>query len=75
MNNREIAEQLIHGKKKSYRAGKLKQATAIRVAAHRLGGVLTVQRVKQGFRLVKSTAKVWHRRQTTKKPAARRSKG
>ncbi len=61
MNNKATADQILRGKKKSINVGNLKLATAIRVAGHRLGGVLTVQRIKGGFRLVKSTAKVTHR--------------
>jgi hypothetical protein len=66
MSNKEFAEQLLRGKKKTHHVGSLKLATAIRVAAHRLGGVLTVQEQKKGFRLIKSTAKVWHRRKAKK---------
>ena len=70
MTNKEIADQLLRGKKKAHLAKTLKLATAIRVAGHRLGGVLTVQKQKRGFRLIKSVAKVWHRRKV--KAAARR---
>lgn len=61
VENKAIAAQLLRGKKKSLRVGTLKLATAIRVAGHRLGGVLTVQKQKKGFLLVKSKAKVLHR--------------
>ena len=65
MTNREIAQALLRGKKQRVQVKTLKAATAIRVAGHRLGGVLTVTKVKGGgFRLVKSTAKVSHRRRT-----------
>jgi hypothetical protein len=70
MTNKEIADQLLGKKKASHQVATLKLATAIRVAAHRLGGVLTVQRMKKGFRLTKSAAKVWHRK-AKKKAAAR----
>ena len=73
MTNKEIADQLLHGKKKAHQVATLKVATAIRVAGHRLGGVLTVQKQKKGFRLIKSKAKVWHRRKA-KKSAARPKK-
>ena len=66
MGNKEIAAQLLRGKKKAHLAKSLKLATAIRVAGHRLGGVLTVQKQKQGFRLIKSTSKVRHRRKAKK---------
>jgi hypothetical protein len=75
MTNKEIADQLLRRKKNSHQVASLKLATAIRVAGHRLGGVLTVEKMKKGFRLVKSSAKVWHRRKA--KPAratARRQK-
>lgn len=72
MTNKEIADQLLRRKKASHQAATLKQATAIRVAAHRLGGVLTVQRIKKGFRLTKSAAKVRHRRKAKPKSAARK---
>ena len=71
MTNREIADQLLRKKKGSHKVATLKHATAIRVAAHRLGGVLTVQKVKKGFRLTKSSSKVSHRRKAKKKTASR----
>ena len=73
MTNKKVADQLLRKKKTSHKVATLKHATAIRVAAHRLGGVLTVQRVKKGFRLTESTAKVSHRRKA-KKTAVRRRK-
>jgi hypothetical protein len=73
MTNKEIADQLLRGKRSSHLVKSLKLATAIRVAGHRLGGVLTVQKQKKGFRLIKSKAKVWHRRKV-KMAAARRKK-
>ena len=66
MTNKEVADQLLRGKKKAHRVATLKHAVAIRVAGHRLGGVLTVQKQKKGFQLVKSSAKVWHRRKAKK---------
>ena len=72
MTNKEIADQLLRKKKASHQVATLKHATAIRVAAHRLGGVLTVQKVKKGFRLTKSAAKVWHRRKAKKTTVRRR---
>jgi hypothetical protein len=72
MTNSEIASQVLKGKKKFVRVARQKQATAIRVAGHRLGGVLTVQRVKGGWRLVKSRAKVSHQRKT--RPVRRKRK-
>ncbi len=71
VSNKEIADQLLLGKKSAHFAQSLKLATAIRVAGHRLGGVLTVQKQKKGFRLIKSKAKVSHHRKP-KKVAARR---
>ncbi len=68
LQNKEIAEQILKGKKKFVCVGDLKRATAIRVAGHRLGGVITVQREgKNSFRLVKSTAKVTHRAKAKRK--------
>lgn len=69
MTNKDIAEQIIRGKRKFVRVPTLRRATAIRVAGHRLGSVLTAQRVKGGWRLVKSDAKVSHRRKAS--PRAR----
>lgn len=66
MDNKVIAGQLLSGKKKSLHVGTLKIATAVRVAGHRLGGVLTVQKQKKGFLLIKSTAKVMHRKKAKK---------
>ena len=71
MTNKEIAHQLLRKKKASHKVTTLKLATAIRVAGHRLGGVLTVQKVKKGFRLTKSASKVSHRRKAKKKTASR----
>ena len=67
MTNREIADAIIRGKKKSYLAKNLKLATAIRVAGHRLGGVLTAKAEKKGWRLVKSAARVWHKKKVVKR--------
>jgi hypothetical protein len=61
MINKDLADSLLRGKRKSIKVRTLKHATAIRVAGHRLGGVLTVKKDKQGFKLVKSSAKVTHR--------------
>jgi len=77
MDNKAVADQILREKKKFVQVGNLKLATAIRVAGHRLGGVITVQRVKGGFRLVKSTAKVTHRpkkpKPTPKKKPAKKT--
>ena len=72
MTNKEIAEAIIRGKRKSYRVKNLKLATAIRVAGHRLGGVLTVKAEKKGWRLVKSSARVRHRKKSVKRRLKRR---
>ena len=72
MTNREIADALIRGKKKSHLAKNFKLATAIRVAGHRLGGVLTAKAAKKGWRLVKSTSRVWHKKKTLKRRLKRR---
>jgi hypothetical protein len=73
MTNREIADALLRGKKKKHKVESLKAATAIRVAGHRLGGVITVRRKKKKFVLFKSKAKVWHRTKKTAK--AKKTKG
>ena len=72
MTNKEIAEALIRGKRTSHLVRNLKLATAIRVAGHRLGGVLTAKAEKKGWRLVKSSARVRHRK-IQKKKAVKRS--
>ena len=72
MDNKAIASALLKGKKKSVLVANLKHATAIRVAAHRLGGVLTVKAEKRRFRLFKSTAKVRHRKKPARRLASRR---
>ena len=74
MTNKEIADQLLRGKKKAHQVATLKHATAIRVAGHRLGGVLTVQKQKNGFSLSKSSAKVRHRRKTRNATAGGRKR-
>jgi len=71
MTNKEIAEAIIKGKRQFYRVTDFKRATAIRVAGHRLGAVLTAQSVKKGWKLVKSSARVRHQ----PKAAKRRAKG
>ncbi|WP_438482563.1 hypothetical protein [Oleiharenicola lentus] len=68
MSNRAIAEQILKGKKTYVRVKNLRHATAVRVAGHRLGGVLTVTPVKGGFKLVKSKSKVTHRPAKKMKP-------
>lgn len=68
--NKAIAEALLKGERKSYRVTNFKLATAIRVAGHRLGRVLTAKAEKSGWRLVKSAARVWHK----KKKAAAKSR-
>jgi len=72
MTNKDLADSLLRGKRKSISVRTLKHATAVRVAGHRLGGVLTVKTEKQGFRLVKSTAKVTHRAKLKKNKAGAR---
>jgi|GEM_PF-6375007 len=67
MTNKEIADAIIRKKKKSYLAKNVKLATAIRVAGHRLGGVLTAKAEKKGWRLVKSAARVWHKQKVVKR--------
>ncbi len=67
MTNKEIADAIIRGKKTSYLAKNVKLATAIRVAGHRLGGVLTAKAEKKGWRLVKSAARVWHKKKVVKR--------
>jgi hypothetical protein len=62
MTNKALAEQILNGKRKSIRVSSLRHATAIRVAGHRLGGVLTVRRSdRKTWTLTKSAAKVMHR--------------
>lgn len=71
MTNKEIADQILRGKKKSARVSSLRLATAIRVAGHRLGGVITVRATgKKAWTLTKSKAKVTHR---AKKKTAKRA--
>lgn len=71
MTNKEIADQILRGKKKSARVSSLRLATAIRVAGHRLGGVITVRATgKKTWTLTKSKAKVSHR---AKKKTAKRA--
>jgi hypothetical protein len=72
MTNKDLADSLLRGKRQSISVLTLKHATAVRVAGHRLGGVLTVKKDKKGFILVKSTAKVTHRPKKKAKPTARR---
>jgi hypothetical protein len=72
MSNKEIADAIIRGKKKSYRVTNFKLATAIRVAGHRLGGVLTAKAEKKGWRLVKSPARVRHKKKVVKRRLKRR---
>jgi hypothetical protein len=72
MTNKEIAEALIRGKRTSYLVKNFKLATAIRVAGHRLGGVLTAKGEKKGWRLVKSSARVWHKKKAVKRRLKRR---
>lgn len=52
--NKELAQLLISGKRKTIRAKNLKHATAIRVAGHRLGYVLTVTQEGREINLVYS---------------------
>jgi hypothetical protein len=71
-SNKEIAEALIAGRTKTYAASDLKKATAVRVAGHRLGFVLTVKAKARGWVIVNAGAKVSHRPKP--KPAAGRGK-
>jgi hypothetical protein len=57
MTNKEIAAAVIKGTKNSHRVTDFKRATAIRLAGHRLGAVLTAKSEKGGWRLVKSSAR------------------
>jgi len=70
MTNKEVAEKILRGKVRSTKVRTMKLATAIRVAGHRAGGVITVQRVKRGFKLVRSAAKISHRKKA--KPSLNR---
>jgi hypothetical protein len=72
MTNREIAEALVQGKRKSHRVKNFKLATAIRIAGHRLGGVLTVTSEQGAWRIVKSPARVQHRKPSTRRPAQKK---
>ncbi len=71
MTNKEIAEAVIKGTKKSHRVTDYKRATAIRVAGHRLGFVLTAKSEKGGWRLVKSA----DRKRKKNKSAGSKKKG
>lgn len=71
MTNKAIADQILRGKRKSVRVANLRLATAIRVAGHRLGGVITVRQTdRKVWTLTKSAAKVTHR--PKKKSAAKK---
>lgn len=72
ISNKEIASSIINGKHKSLSVLNLKRATAIRVAGHRLGHVLSVvAEAKNKFVITKAKTKVTHRPQpkTKAKPA------
>jgi hypothetical protein len=71
MDNKTIAQELLKGKRKYHNVRDAGQATAIRVAAHRLGGVVTAKAQGKGFRMVKSTRKVT-RRSKAKRAGKRR---
>lgn len=86
--NKELAQLLISGKRKTVAAKNLKHATAIRVAGHRLGHVLTVQQEGRDIWLVLSEQPVRSRlpddeavnrkaavRTVTAKPKRARKKG
>lgn len=60
-SNKELAQLLISGNRKTITAKNLKHATAIRVAGHRLGKVLTVQQEGKDIRLTLSDSKISHR--------------
>lgn len=60
ISNKQIASAILKGK--PFTASNIKQATAIRVAGHRLGQVITVTAGKGGkFVLTKAGSKVTHR--------------
>lgn len=60
ISNKQIASAILKGK--LFTASNIKQATAIRVAGHRLGQVITVTAGKGGkFVLTKAGSKVTHR--------------
>lgn len=62
ISNKDLASELIKGKRKTVIAANLKHATAIRVAGHRLGSVLSVVAAKGGkFEITKASTKVTHR--------------
>lgn len=72
MSNKEIADAIIRGKRTSFLAKNFKLATAIRVAGHRLGGVLTAKTEKKGWRLIKSSARVRHKKKVVKRRLKKR---
>lgn len=62
ISNKDLASDLIKGQRKRLAISNPKQATAIRVAGHRLGHVITI--TKNGardFTLTKAGTKVSHR--------------
>lgn len=62
ISNRDLASALIKGQRKQLLIPNLKQATAIRVAGHRLGHVLTITKAKGGkLEITKAGSKVTHR--------------
>lgn len=74
--NKELAQLLISGKRKTVEVKNRKQATAVRIAGHRLGKVLSIG--EDGKSLTLSDSKVSHRSanpQTVKRKAAARAVG
>lgn len=69
LTNKGIAEELIKKRRAAYVVPDLRRATAIRVAGHRLGKVLTVRREKRGWKLVLSSTRVSHRRRQASRKA------
>ena len=72
MDNKTIAHELLKGKRKYYNVRDAGQATAIRVAAHRLGGVVTAKAQGKGFKMVKSSRRVTRRSTKAKRGSKRR---
>lgn len=59
--NKELAQLLISGTRKTIKADNAKHATAIRVAGHRLNKVLTVHKDGKSYSLTLSDSKITHR--------------
>lgn len=67
MTNKDLARSIKSGKRAFATVASLREATALRVAGHRLGVVLKVTKGKKGFRLTKSSSRVTHRKPVAKK--------